>query len=199
MAPGCSHCHSRPRRATLLADPDTPLATESPEPGLLRIQVPTAMPTPHAAVIKLVYQGRLKADRFEPVIRPAADGSFELSGNQARTTGPLLHVVNEDAIQYWTGKDHAEWTVESDAPADYSVELVLSCDAGRHGTPIEVSIGPATFTTTIPDTGGRPNYKTLRLGRATLPAGRTTVRVATTADPPGTAMNLRRVRLVPVK
>jgi len=190
--------HSPVRSATLLAEPDRPLEVDSSEPGTLRIRVPTHPPTPHAAVIKLAYEGPLKADRFEPTIRPAADGSFDLSGSRARTTGALLYVVSEDAIQYWTGKDSAEWTVETGGPGDYSLELVLSCDAGQHGTPIEVKAGASTLTGTVPDTGGRPNYRTLRLGRATLPAGRATVRLATTADPPGTAMNLRRVRLVPV-
>lgn len=186
------------RSAVLLSAPRVSLLTEVPVPGVLRIKVPKDAPSPHASVIKLCYEGALQADRYMPKVRPSGDGVIELTGRQARTTGPLLYVGGTDCLQYWTGKDSAEWVVSTDASASYSVELLLSSDSGQHGTPFRVRAGAvAVLEGSVPDTGSRTNFQTVVLGNITLPKGESQVRIEPLRNPGGTAMNLRRIRLIP--
>jgi len=189
--------HSPVRSAALLSAPDVALTTHVPAPGTLRIQVPMEAPTPPVSVLRLRYEGKLRADRFVPTVRPADNGMIELTGARARTTGPLLYVGEADCLQYWVGKDSAEWTVETDAPASYHVEAVLSSDGGQHGTPFRVRVGDAELDGTVPDTGGRPHFQALALGTVRLPKGTSAVLIVPLRDPNGTAMNLRAIRLTP--
>lgn len=187
--------HTPVLSAVCLSAPDVPLDVRVTQPGTVRIKVPGNAPTPPASVVKLRYEGTLKADRFVPRIRPSKDGLIKLSGAEARTTGPLLYVVDAGCLQYWVGKDSAEWVVETDDTATYRVEVVLSCDGGQHGTPFRVQVGETELKGTVPDTGGREHFEKLLLGDVAIPKNKSRVSIEPLRKPNGTLMNLRCILL----
>ena len=88
----------------------------------------------------------------------------------------------------------------SSRPGAFEVEALVGCGAGSGGSTVEFEFPGQTLTLTVPVTGGFQNFRVQKLGRVTIDkAGRTRLEVHATKKPGAAVMDLREVKLVPVK
>ena len=102
-------------------------------------------------------------------------------------------------IGFWTNRaEYPEWFVRPAAAGEFDVELTYACAPG-HGGDFTVQAGERKLAGAAEPTGGWQNYRTLRLGRMTLPSSRTGVTVRPSGAFRTALMNLKSVRLAPVR
>jgi len=163
----------------------------------------------HAWVVAVDFEGELRpaktlAERTadgEPI--PAnPDGSILLPAAGAALRGEAVQLegpADAQNVGYWTNRaDYVEWYVEPPAPTRYAVELTLACAPGCGGEFV-VAFGKTELRGESRPTGAWQTYTTLKLGEVALPKGKTSVQVRPAGEFRGALMNLRSVRLVPVK
>ncbi len=138
-----------------------------------------------------------------PAVQPAADGSIVLQSRDAFVHGRNLRYEpqpHKNTIGYWTiQEDWAHWDFEVTAPGRYRVEALQGCGKGSGGAEVTFAIGDQQLTMTVEDTGHFQNFIRRELGEVTLSAGRQTLSVKPQTKPGVAVMDLREVRLVPVK
>jgi putative heme-binding domain-containing protein len=137
------------------------------------------------------------------VVQPFVDGSIRLLATNARIYGPT--VVLEEKYRnlgWWSSpEDHAAWTFEipTDAAGEYRVTLDYACDDGSAGNTARVQIGDQTLNFQVEGTGSWDDYRGKEIGKVSLPAGRGELVVQSAGPIKGALLDLRSVRLSPVK
>src|SRR5207249_2627717 len=104
----------------------------------------------------------------------------------------------------WTNmNDVVAWNAMVEQPGRYTVEVSYACEPNSAGAGYEVVAGDegekGTARGTIHSTGNWETFTSETLGQVELPAGKQTVRVRALTKPGVGVMNLRQVRLVPVR
>ena len=95
--------------------------------------------------------------------------------------------------------DAAEWEFSVDSGGEYRVEIELAASVEDVGSEIAVTIGRKTVSTTVPDTGGRQEWKHVSPGCVKLKAGTHSLVLKATSVKGKTVMNVRGVVLRPVE
>lgn len=200
---------TRAVRAALLASPGTglgpglgtPLDSKLTPEGL-EITIPAALdaPDPVASVIKLELEGLAVVE--EMAVRPTQDGLF-LLGPLDATLSPFGPKVEERAggvsLGHWTNQAaSASWTIRADKPGTFRVELLGSSQ--RSGHEVLVEVHDQRLTGPVPRTDSWDSYVVFSPGEVTLAQpGAVTVRVSAGSLFSKALMNLRQVRLVPIR
>jgi hypothetical protein len=151
------------------------------------------------------WSGRLQAESGKPDPRPAernADGSLVLQIPFAQVTGELsYHGGRHPGLVNWKRVDEtAAWKFEIERPGRYAVELDCACNSADAGSVVRIELAGAALQATIPDTGGVSTFKTVRAGEVDVPsAGWFVLQVTTVTIVHQSVMNLRGVKLAPIK
>src|SRR5262249_26062032 len=111
---------------------------------------------------------------------------------------PLPH---KDTLGYWTeADDHASWQLTVTTPGTFRVMVLQGCGKDNGGSKVEIEAAGAEVAVEGKDTGGWQNFEDREVGTLKIDrAGRHPLTVKATSKAKAAVMDLRRVRLVPVK
>lgn len=135
-------------------------------------------------------------------IQQAADGNVVLTALDATVKGQTAqYEESKRAIGYWTNvKDTVSWEFSLKTPGDYEVHLDWACDPPSAGSTVEIRIAGKALRTTIKPTASWAVFQVEMVGSVTLGnAGKVQVQVVPIQKPGLAVMNLRAIRLLPVK
>lgn len=141
----------------------------------------------------------------------------ELTAGEAVPRGSLRRSSphpNSSFLTDWTSaRDVIEWPVEVVTPAAYDIDLWYTVAAADAGATVQVSCGTAMMTGTIRPAWNPPlkngddrirrvegyekEFRPVRLGTITLPAGPAVLKVQATKIPGATVADVRRLVLTP--
>ena len=146
-------------------------------------------------------------DATAPRPSPAAEsGTMHLSAAEAVVHGETARYMDDEAAQdmigYWTSaEDRVSWTVCSEAPRSYWVEIRFACADDSRGSRYRIGVeGGDALEARVWNTGGWTALSPwLALGRIRVPAGKSTLMLRVIDKPRHAVMNLSGVRLVPVE
>jgi alpha-L-fucosidase len=154
-------------------------------------------------VVVLEAEGRSLADAG---VFPEEDGSFNLVAGDALLKGdPLaLSLTEEPYINTWMGADSAEWTINVPARGMYKLVLNYACTDRSAGSTIHISAGPLNALVPaikgiVRSTGSWDSFSDWDAGTLVLSRGVNRLSIGGTPKPGLGVMNLKYVRLVPVK
>ena len=154
-------------------------------------------------VIVLDAQGVSLADLG---IFPAEDGAYELAAGDARLKGERLDLslTEQPYINTWMAADSAEWMLNVPAGGKYKVVLNYACTDQSAGSTIFISAGlmntrAQAMKGVVGTTGGWDAFRDWDAGVLQLSKGVNVLLVAGTPKPGMGVMNLKHVRLIPVK
>jgi putative membrane-bound dehydrogenase-like protein len=135
------------------------------------------------------------------VVKASTNGMLELTAPLAEIYGSTLVMERQfENLGYWSSPDDvAAWEIDVARPGRYAVELDYACHATAAGNRYEVILGESRLTGTVASTGTWESYRRLTIGNVSLPTGR--VRVIMKPDGPvkSAMIDLRSIRLIPVK
>ena len=180
-------------RATLRSGQPQDLAIDiSPDAATVAVLVPPATGASDTAEVAIE-----TADES----RQFDDGRIVLTARDARVSGERAKLESHPGnhrIGFWSNPaDTVTWTRKLTRWGAYTVRLTFST-ATAAGTEIEVALGDARLTGTLPATGSWYRYATLPLGRVVLPAaGDLEITVRCTKLVGAAVMNLKAVTLEP--
>jgi putative membrane-bound dehydrogenase-like protein len=134
-------------------------------------------------------------------VRPGSAGVLELTAAKAEVYGPTLVFEKQHGnLGYWSSEgDSAAWNVEVPGTGRYAVELDWACDAGSAGNTWTLQAGEAALEGKVEATGNWDTYRSAKAGTLALKAGAQTLRLRSKGRIQGALMDLRALRLVPVK
>lgn len=172
---------ARPTSARLLLT-DQPLRLERLDGGVRLRDLPATPPDPAVNVIVLEVGDRRLVPRPKtapkPVIEVATQGAAlpaeaaTLGGFGPKGHLPVYSPADGGMITRWVSEEQqASWRLHSDRPLAVTVSVELACDTFGAGSTFKVKLGGQTVTGTVPDTGGQREFRSIELGRVTVPAG----------------------------
>jgi len=160
---------------------------------------------PIATIVELDLAGPPQVAATNLAVLPEASGAYNLDAGLAEVHGKTIQydwqgVRREDFVGSWSdASDFVTWTLNLPAAKKFQVEISYACPPGNEGSAFTVRVeGGASLSGVAQATKGERDFRTDSLGELTVPAGlhRVVVRVAKLAH--AQAMNLHRLRLVPV-
>jgi alpha-L-fucosidase len=173
------------------------LTAKNEEDGVI-ISVPPTAPNAISSTIVLQINGT-------PDVRPMTigqkkGGSVELPASEAQLHGKTFKYESGgplDDIGYWTNpEDWADWEFKVKTPGKFTVTAVI---AAPTASAFDVSVAGKTLRCVTPATGDYFTFKPVVLGEVEIPAaGNVTLAVRPVKDS-WQAINLKAVRLNPVK
>jgi len=136
-------------------------------------------------------------------IEPQADGSILLHSRDATVSGAMLRYepeTNKITLGYWVKKeDWASWDFAVSQPGRYTVEALQGCGPGSGGSEVVFSVGDQQLPMTVRETKHFQDFIPRELGVVALAAGEHELQVRPKTKPGAAVMDLRQVRLIPVK
>ncbi|MGA1057864.1 MAG: alpha-L-fucosidase [Phycisphaerales bacterium] len=179
-------------------------ASSDREAGRLVIEVPKDPVDPACTVIALELEGDVDPMAF--LVFPSADGSIELSPHDATLEGPSLRVERVGVIGdvrhnlgYWLDPSAtASWPIGIgvDQGGEFEVSIEIACKDESAGAEMELVFEPGgALAFTVPATGGWQEYRTLDLGRVTLPWGSHRAILRAASKPGEAVANVRGITL----
>ncbi len=140
----------------------------------------------------------------EPVtITPAADGTLTLPATSCEIYGStLIYEPQYKNLGFWSSlDDRAAWTIELPQAGKYAVEFDWSCDASVAAArnPWTLDFAGANIGGRVASTGNWETFRQVKVGEITLPAGKQRLVLRPAVKPQGALLDLRAIRLVPVK
>lgn len=146
---------------------------------------------------------QLPGNRPQVVLPFSADGSLRLLAANARIYGPTLTLEEKHRnLGWWSSpEDHVVWTFEvpPDGAGTYRVTLDYACAESAAGNVVLVEVGGQTLSAVVPATGSWDEFRGLNLGTVQLPAGRGELLVRSGGPIRQALLDLRSVRLTPVR
>lgn len=135
-------------------------------------------------------------------VRPEAlRGEFWLLADAAEIYGKtLIFEPQYHNLGYWQSRDdHAIWSLQITRPGKYAVSLDYACDNSTAGQTVAVEIAGQQLRAKVMGTGNWDTYRQLQLGRVDLSAGPQQLLVRPDGVLRGPLIDLKSVRLRPVK
>ncbi len=134
----------------------------------------------------------------------ADDGTIVLPARTADVHGVMLRyepLPHKNTLGYWVRTDDwASWEFEVREAGTFAVEALVGCGERSGGSVVAFRFGDQVLNLTVPVTGGFQRFLPQRLGRVTIERpGRATLEVRVQSKPGLAAMDLREVRLRPVR
>jgi len=133
-----------------------------------------------------------------------ADGIVVLPAKTVEVRGIMLRyepLPHKQTLGYWVNADDwAGWEFDLKKPGTYEVEALVGCGDGNGDSQVEFKVDGQAFPFTVPVTGGFQAFKPFNLGKVTLDqAGRKTVEIRVLKKAHFAVMDVRQMRLIPVK
>jgi putative membrane-bound dehydrogenase-like protein len=134
-------------------------------------------------------------------VKPAPDGSLKLTAATAAIYGPSLVMEAQFGNLGWweSADDRAVWTVAVPAACRYEVWLDYACDNSSAGNTFVIESGRARLTGKVVSTGKWGVYRSVQIGTLGLETGERTVTMRSEGPVKGALIDLRGMRLVPIK
>ncbi len=137
----------------------------------------------------------------KPDVQPAdvaADGTITLPMQFALMSGQIVY--HHPTLTNWQHLDDAVLWHFPLEPGRYAVELTYACDLANAGSTVQVQMVDTPLILKVADTGGSAMYKPFRAGEVSIPsAGWYNLRISATEIAHKSVMNLRGVKLIPIK
>lgn len=135
---------------------------------------------------------------------PDKEGVIVLPGRTADVHGVMLRyepLPHKATLGYWVRVDDwADWEFDVRTPGEYKVEALIGCGNGSGGSQVVFQAADQKLHRTVPETGGFQKFVPQDLGRLSFArAGRYRLEVRATSKPGPAVMDLREVKLVPVR
>ncbi|MSR30683.1 MAG: DUF4976 domain-containing protein [Gemmataceae bacterium] len=121
----------------------------------------------------------------------------EVFGSQLRYE-PLPH---KTTLGYWINEnDWAKWEFEINRPGKFQVEVLQGCGTGQGGSEVIFKAGDKVLPFVVEDTGGFQQFKPRIVGELEIATpGRQVLEIRVKKKAKSAVMDVRQVRLVPVK
>ena len=134
-------------------------------------------------------------------VAPGAEGSLILSAADCEIYGStLLFEPQYQNLGYWSSlDDHAVWNLEAVGPGKYAVEFNWACDASVAGNLWQLEATGGNLTGEVESTSDWNTYRQEKVGEITLAAGEHRIVLRPRKKPQGALMDLKTIRLVPLK
>ncbi|MCA1685855.1 MAG: c-type cytochrome, partial [Planctomycetia bacterium] len=134
------------------------------------------------------------------VVEAADDGTLVLPASAAEVYGDALAFeAKYGNLGFWTAdNDRASWRFNVPRAGRYAVWFDLACDPAGAGQTLVVRTALASFGYKVPPTGSWDNYRRVKVGELTLPAGPGRLDVRPDAPLRGPLLDLRTVELRPI-
>jgi alpha-L-fucosidase len=189
-------------KAYLLADPEKkPLEINATDKGV-SVAVPEDAPSPIASVVVLEIEGRPDIEQ-QPMMTQAADGTISLPASEADIHGNAQYEKgeNRDNIGYWSDKNAwVSWDFILKTPGRFDVEVTFACPEGDAGSEYTVAVGKEKVSGKVENTGDWGDFDSRKIGTINLSApGQLTLSVRPNTMVGGAVMNLKSVKLLPIK
>jgi len=141
------------------------------------------------------------ANNKPEAVHAKAGKVIELPAESARAAGPAIKYMAEwRAFGWFTEADLVEWEVDLNKSGKYEVYLDWSVSDEAAGKPFVFEVGIQQINGTIGKTGSWFTYRYEKIGSIRLPAGSNKIVFkADPASPKGALLDLRGIKLVPVK
>jgi alpha-L-fucosidase len=177
--------------------------------GQLVIELPGEPVDFACSIVRLDLAGEVLPLPF--LIYPGADGSLTLTPHDALLEGPSLRIERVGVIGdvqhnlgYWLDPAAtATWPlgIAAGQAGEYRIEADLACADAAAGSKLrfEVEGGAQSPAFSVPGTGGWQAYRPLAIGPITLTEGSQRLTLRALSKPGEAVVNLRLVRLVPMK
>jgi putative membrane-bound dehydrogenase-like protein len=136
------------------------------------------------------------------LVKANADGALNLLASNCEIYGRTLVLEKQYGnLGYWqSGDDRAVWTVEVPKAGKYTVWLDWACAKDNAGQSIALDVGESSvLTLKVPSTGGWDTYRFAKVGEVQLAAGKQTVTMRAVGELRGALIDLKGIKLVPVK
>lgn len=132
------------------------------------------------------------------------DGTIILPARWAEVHGTTLRfepLPHKNTLGYWVNpKEWASWEFTVTTPGKFTVEVLQGCGKGNGGSSVDVEVGETKLNFIVEDTGGFQNFKPREIGTVTLDkAGRFSLAVKPQKKTAAAVMDIRQIRLIPVK
>ncbi|MEX2215012.1 MAG: carbohydrate-binding protein [Phycisphaeraceae bacterium] len=162
------------------------------------------------AVMNLKAVTLLPASEGKP-IRQAEDGTVTMHARDVIIRGVKVQwepKPEKQTVGFWVNEnDSVSWEFEATTPGKYTVEILQGCGKGQGGSVVNISVGMDSNALTwnhlefvVEDTGHFQNFKARDIGTVTiLGTGKHVVLVTPSIKAKNAVMDLRQVRLIPVK
>ncbi|MCC6727717.1 MAG: alpha-L-fucosidase [Chthonomonadales bacterium] len=159
---------------------------------------------PIATVVAVRLAGAPVVTQTALAQEPGADGAFVLGAADAEihgTTAQYEQGAQRDNIGFWTVPgDYVTWVCRAPAAGRYRVEVTYACPPENAGSRYSVGVEQGgSVQGEVKATGDWGAFRAEPLGELDLPAGAQILAVRVREMPRGAVMNLRSVRLVPVR
>jgi len=135
------------------------------------------------------------------LIRPGSDGSLLLSASHCEIYGGnLIFEKQHSNLSFWRNEDdHAVWSFDVAQPGKYTVWLDYACLGRYAGNSYLLRVGLNQITGKVKGTGTWDNYRQDQIGEVTLSAGPQQLTLRSAGPIRKYLVDLRAVKLVPVK
>ncbi|MGA2796698.1 MAG: alpha-L-fucosidase [Thermoguttaceae bacterium] len=189
-------------KAYLLADPEKkPLEVNATDKGV-SVEVPENAPSPIASVVVLEIEGQPDIEQ-PPMMTQADDGPISLPASEADIHGNAQYEKNDnrDNIGYWSDKNTwVSWDFILKTRGRFEVEVTFACPEGDAGSEYTVAVGKEKVGGKVEDTGDWGDFVSRKIGTINLSKpGQLTLSVRPTTMAGGAVMNLKSVKLLPIK
>lgn len=147
------------------------------------------------------YKSKRETTNHPELILPEDNLALHLKAEKARSVGPKIQYMPEwKAFGWFTEADRVEWDVQVKEKGKYDVYIEWSVSDSEAGKPFVLESGKQKVTGMVGPTGSWFTYKTVKAGRIQLPAGNQKVVFRPGSETKkGALMDLREIRLIPVK
>jgi len=186
------------KAAYILSDlKKTPLAVEQAG-EMTTVTVPAKAYDPVDTVVVLEITGT--PDVAPQPVKAQADGTILLKAIDADILGSGLRYEEGQDKDYVTGwrenRDTLSWFFEAAKPGNYTVALTYSCDKGKGGSKLDITLNGQTLKWLTRETGSLTTYRTGQAGTFKVDAaGNLTLTITPTSLVKDASMSLRSVSL----
>lgn len=134
----------------------------------------------------------------------ANNGEITLPAKTADVRGVMLRyepLPHKNTLGFWVNaNDWARWEFTVTKPGKFQVEGLIGCGNGSGGSEVQFEVAGQVLNFTVKETGGFQSFVPTNLGEVKLDKpGRYELRVKPVKKPSVAVMDLRQVRLIPVK
>jgi hypothetical protein len=133
-----------------------------------------------------------------------ADGVVLLPAKNARVEGIMLRyepLPHKETLGFWVREsDWASWEFTIREPGRFAIEILQGCGPGSGGSTVEFQVGDQVVPMTVEETKGFQDFRRRTIGELTVKeAGRHTLTVKPVKKPGVAVMDLREIKLVPLR
>lgn len=174
------------------------------KPGVTTWQITLPDHVQGSAVIVMQTVGPPRLTREPVIYRPDAQGEVVLPAHGAIVHGEKLRYEpqpHKNTVGYWQNeKDWCEWKLSLPKPMSYHVYILQGCGKGHGGSRVNVIAGDRQLEFEVEDTGHFQNFLERQIGTLEFGSSKNqSIKLVPVNKAKGAVMDVRQVRLVPVK